>query len=82
MKYAVIRIVNGNFAIHSEGWTDITKARMSYFSYLSALYNDLENVDSFCVMIMHDMGGILEMESYTKPKNDSVTEDIPAEVEV
>lgn len=82
MKYAVIRIVNGNFAVHSEGWTDITKARMSYFSYLSALYNDLENVDSFCVMIMHDMGGILEMESYSKPENDSVIEYIPAESEV
>ena len=82
MKFAVIRIVNGNFAIHSEGWTDITKARTSYFSYLSALYNDLENVDSFCVMIMHDKGGILEMESYTKPENDPVIEDIPAESEV
>ena len=82
MKYAVIRIVNGNFAIHSEGWTDITKARMSYFSYLSALYNDLENVDSFCVMIMHDIGGILEMESYSKPENDPAIEGIPAEVEV
>ena len=67
MKFAVVKIINGNFAIHSEGFTDLNKAKVSFYGFLSALYNDIDNVQSFSVMLMNDGGGIVEQENYTAP---------------
>ncbi len=84
MKFAVVKIINGAFAIHSEGFTDLNKAKISYHGFLTALYNDLTSVDTFAVMIMNSGGGIVEIDTYAKPYVEPVieVEDIPAEVEV
>ena len=44
MKYAVIRIVNGNFVVATEGWTDINKAKSSYYGTCQALYNEIASI--------------------------------------
>lgn len=64
MKFAVIQVVNGNFSVATEGWTDISKARVSYHSVCSNLYNDIANVQTMSVMIMDSMGNIIEREFY------------------
>ena len=74
MKFAVVKVINGNFAIHSEGHTDLTKAYVSYHGFLSALYNDIDNVESFAVMIMNSGGGIVQQETYVKPYEPEVIE--------
>lgn len=79
MVYGVVKIINGNFEIHSEGFTDLNKAKISYHGFLTALYNDLESVDTFAVMIMNSGGGIVEIDTYVKPDVEPVIEDIPAE---
>jgi len=81
--FAVVKIINGNFAIHSEGWMDLNKAKVSFYGYLSALYNDLDNVQSFSVILMNDGGGIVEQENYVAPYNpmDDVIADSVAESE-
>lgn len=84
MVYGVVKIINGNYAIHSEGFTDLNKAKVSFYGFLSALYNDIDNVQSFSVMLMNDGGGIVEQESYVAPYDEPVVEveDIPVESEV
>ena len=67
MKYAVIKIINGNYAVHSEGFTDLNKAKVSYHGFLSALYNDLDGVESFCVMLMNESGMAEEKAQYVAP---------------
>ena len=67
MKFGVVKIINGNYAIHSEGFTDLNKAKVSYHGLLTALYNDLASVETFAVMIMNSGGGIEEIDTYTKP---------------
>ena len=39
MKYAVIKVINGTFAIHSEGWTDLSKAIVNYHGLCQTLWN-------------------------------------------
>lgn len=80
MTYAVVKIINGNFAIHTEGFTDLNKAKVSFYGFLSALYNDLDNVQSFSVMLMNDGGGIIKQENYVAPYVPEVIEDMPVEV--
>ena len=40
MKYAVIKVTDGNFNIHAEGFTEVNKAKISFHSLCSALWND------------------------------------------
>lgn len=64
MKYAVMQIVNGNFAVVSEGWTDVNKAKVSYYGTCQALYNDIANVQTMAIMIIDSLGNILERNFY------------------
>ena len=50
MKYAVIKVVNGNYSIHAEGITDIDKAKVNYHGLCQTLWN-AEDVETACVMI-------------------------------
>lgn len=39
MLYAVIKVINGNYFIDSEGFTDVSKAKIKYHNVCSALWN-------------------------------------------
>ena len=39
MKYAVIKVTNGTYAIHSEGWVDKDKAIVNYHGLCQTLWN-------------------------------------------
>lgn len=66
MKYSVWKIVNGNNAVVSEGWTDIAKAKTSYHNTLTNLYNDIANVQTMAVMIVDNLGNTIEIDRYDK----------------
>ena len=53
MKYAIIKCTNGNFAIHSEGFTDLDKAKVNYFQLCASLWNAPDVADA-SVMIVDD----------------------------
>ena len=40
MKYAIIQCINGNYAVHAEGFTDINAAKISFHQFCAALWND------------------------------------------
>ena len=39
MKYAIIKVINGNYSVHAEGFTDLTSAKVSYHDLCMALWN-------------------------------------------
>lgn len=39
MKYAIIKVVNGNYSIHAEGITDITSAKTQFHGLCQTLWN-------------------------------------------
>lgn len=39
MKYAIIKVVNGNYSIHSEGITDLDSAKVQYHGLCQSLWN-------------------------------------------
>lgn len=39
MKYAVIKVVNGNYSIHAEGIEDIVNAKVNYHGLCQTLWN-------------------------------------------
>ena len=53
MKYAVIKVVNGTYEIHSEGWTDLEKAKVNFFGLCQTLHN-ASDVQTACCMIVDE----------------------------
>lgn len=53
MKYAIIKIINGNYFIHAEGITDITNAIMQFHGLCQSLWN-APDVLSACVIIVDE----------------------------
>ena len=59
MKYAIIKVVNGNYAIHAEGITDIGKAKVNFFGLCQSLWN-ADDVLTACVMITDENLDVVE----------------------
>lgn len=53
MKYAIIKVINGNYSIHSEGITDIASAKTQYHSLCQVLWN-APDVITGCVAIVNE----------------------------
>ena len=58
MKYAVIKVVNGNYFIHAEGFTDPNAAKISYHGLCQSLWN-ASDVQTACVAIVNENLGFL-----------------------
>lgn len=50
MKYAIIKVINGNFFVHAEGFTDIASAKVTFHGLCQTLWN-APDVTSAYVMI-------------------------------
>ena len=50
MKYSIIKVINGNYAIHAEGITDINSAKTQFHGLAQTLWN-APDVYSGCVII-------------------------------
>ena len=50
MKYAIVKVSNGNYSIHAEGITDLDKAKVSFHGVCQTLWN-APDVITACVMI-------------------------------
>lgn len=59
MKYAIVKVVNGNYSIHAEGITDVTNAKVSFHGLCQTLWNATD-VETACVMITDENLDIVE----------------------
>ena len=50
MKYSIIKCINGNYFIDSEGFTDLDKAKVQFHKVCQTLWN-APDVITACVMI-------------------------------
>ncbi len=39
MKYAIIKVTNGNYAVHAEGMTDLNAAKVNFHGLCQTLWN-------------------------------------------
>lgn len=53
MKYAIVKVVNGNFFVDSEGYTNTKAAKPRYFDVCKAL-NNAEDVETACIKIVDE----------------------------
>lgn len=72
MKYAVIKVANGNYAIAAEGITSLDSAKVQYHGLCQTLWN-APDVITACVMITDEKLNIVE--GY----KEEITHDVPIE---
>ena len=53
MKYAIVKVINGNYSIHAEGITDVNNAKTSYHGLCQMLWN-APDVETAMVMIVDE----------------------------
>ena len=53
MVFSVIKCVNGNFAIHAEGFTDLAKAKTNFHGLCQTLWN-APDVLTACIKIIDE----------------------------
>ena len=51
MKYAVIKCSNGSYAVHTEGFMDLSKAKVSYHDLCKTLWNAPDVVTAKAMLV-------------------------------
>ena len=77
MKYAIIKVINGNYFVHAEGITDLSAAKTQFHGLCQTLWNapdvitayvmitdeQLDAVEGYKEFIHHDVTGQPEPET-------------------
>lgn len=53
MKYAIVKVINGNYSIHAEGYTDVNAAKVAYHGLAQTLWN-AQDVETAMIMIVDE----------------------------
>ena len=53
MKYAIVKVISGNYFIHAEGITDINVAKVQYHGLAQTLWN-AQDVETAMIMIVDE----------------------------
>ena len=59
MKYAIIKIINGNYFVHAEGITELSAAKTQYHSLCQTLWNAPDVLNAY-VMIVDEQLDVVE----------------------
>lgn len=59
MKYAIVKVINGNYFIHAESITDLASAKMQYHGLCQTLWNASDVADAY-VMIVDEQLDVVE----------------------
>lgn len=80
MKYAIVKVINGNFSIHAEGFTTLASVKTNYHGLCQTLWN-AQDVLKATVMIVDEQMDCVEdyKEFITHEPTNSEPEQTPAE---
>ncbi len=59
MKYAIVKVVNGPFSIHAEGFTEVASAKVTYHGLCQTLWNAADVIKAY-VMITDEQLDVVE----------------------
>jgi len=51
MKYAIVKVINGSYSIHAEGFTDLSAAKMNYHGLCQTLWNAPDVVTAMVMIV-------------------------------
>lgn len=76
MKYAIIKVINGNFSIHAEGYTDLANAKTAFHGLCQTLWNAPDVLTAYVMIADEQLDAV---EGYKEFIHHEVTPVTPAE---
>ena len=77
MKYAIIKVINGNYFIHSEGITDIANAKVQFHGLCQVLWNAPDVTTAYVMIADEQLDAVEGYKEYIhhEPVTEEVTEE-------
>lgn len=69
MKYAIIKVINGNYSIHAEDITDVTNAKTSYHGLCQTLWNAPDVVTAMVAIIDENLDVVERYKEFIHHEN-------------
>lgn len=51
MKYAILKVINGNYFVHAEGITDLANAKTQYHALCQTLWNATDVLSAYVEIV-------------------------------
>lgn len=64
MKYAIIKVVNGTYSVHAEGFTDMASAKVSYHGLCQTLWNAPDVITAEVVIVDENLDAVEGYKEY------------------
>ena len=74
MKYAIVKCINSNYFIHSEGITDIASAKVQFHGLCQTLWNSPDVTTAYVMIADEQLDAVEGYKEYIH--HEPVTEDI------
>lgn len=81
MKYAIIKVINGNYFIHAEGITDIVSAKVQFHGLCQTLWNAPDVITAYVMIADEQLDAVEGYKEYIHhapaPEPEVETEETP-----
>ena len=64
MKYAIIKVVNGNYAVHAEGITSIENAKTQFHGLCQTLWNASDVISAYVMIADEQLDAVEGYKEY------------------
>ena len=81
MKYAIVKVINGSYSIHAEGFTDVASAKVTYHGLCQTLWNAADVTTAYVMIADEQLDAVdgykefIHHEAQSEPAEPVVTEE-------
>lgn len=80
MKYAIVKVINGNFSIHAEGFTTLASVKTNYHGLCQTLWNAPDVLKATVMIVDEQMDCVEDYKEFiTHGQTNSEPVQTPAE---
>lgn len=76
MKYAIIKVINGNYSVHAEGITDLASAKVQFHGLCQTLWNAPDVVTAYVMLADEQLDAVDGYKEFIhhEPQSETVEE--------
>lgn len=75
MKYAIIKVINGNYFIHAEGLTSLDAAKVSFHGLCQTLWNAQDVITAMVMIADENLDAVEGYKEYIRHNPQTNTEE-------
>ena len=64
MKYAIIKVINGNYSVHAEGITAISQAKTAFHGLCQTLWNATDVITAYVMIADEQLDAVEGYKEY------------------